>query len=103
MHQGDANRAFDPDLEIRELERSGHDLLDALGRLQRIFHAAAKRNEYAELVAASAGEDVAGPKRQDQPPSEGNKQLVTGEAAHRLVDSAEPQHVDDQHRMLEIA
>jgi hypothetical protein len=31
------------------------------------------------------------------------RQLVAGKAAHRFVDAAEAQHVDDQHSVLEVA
>ena len=41
MHQSDTDGAFDPDFELRKLERSSHDLLDPLGSLQRIFDATA--------------------------------------------------------------
>ena len=81
----------------------GHHLLDALGGLQRVLDAAAQRHQHAEFVAAGAGQHVAGAKRQDQPPGEGDQQLVAGKAAHRFVDPAEAQHVDHQHRMLEVA
>ena len=71
--------------------------------LQRVFDAAAQRHQHAELIAAGPGEHVAGAQREDQPAGEGDQQLVAGKAAHRFVDAAEAQHVDDQHRMLEVA
>ena len=70
---------------------------------ERVLDAAAQRHQDAELIAAGAGQHVAGAQRQDQPPREGDQQLVAGKAAHRFVDPAEAQHVDDQHRMLEVA
>jgi len=102
-HQRDSDRAFHLDLELRQLERGGHHLLDALGGLERVSDPAPKRNEDAELVAAGPREHVAGAKRQDQPAGEGDQKLVSGETAHRFVDSAEAEHVDDQHRMFEVA
>ena len=103
VHERDADGTFDPDLEVRELERRGHHLLDALRRLQCVFDAAAQRHQHAELVAAGPSKRVAGPQRQDQSPGKGDQQLVSGEAAHRFVDAAETQHVDDEHGMLEVA
>ena len=103
VHQRDPDRAFDADLEVGQLERRGHHLLDALGSLQCVLDAAAQRHQHAELVTPGAGEHVAAPQREDQPAREGDQQLVAGKAAHRFIDAAESQHVDHQHRMLEVA
>ena len=103
IHQRGPDRAFDANFQLGQLERRRHHLLDALGGLQCILDATAKRYEDAELIAACPGEDVAGPQREDQAPGERDQQLVAGKAAHRLVDAREAQHVDNQHGMLEIA
>ena len=63
VHQRDADRAFDADFEVGQLERRGHHLLDSLGRLQRVLDAAAERDQHAELVAAGARQHVAAAQR----------------------------------------
>ena len=103
VHQGDSDAAFDADLEVGDLERRAHHLVDPVGGLERVLDAAAERHQDSELVAAGAGEDIACPEREDQPPREGDQQLVAGEAAHRFIDPREAQHVDDEHRMVEVA
>ena len=103
MHQRNADCAFNPDLELRQLERRSHDLLDSLGRLQRIFNSAAQRDEHSKFIAAGPREHVACAQRKDQAPSKGDQQLVAGKAPHRLVDPAETKHVDHEHGMLEVA
>ena len=103
VHQRDPDRAFDADLEVGQLERRRHHLLDSLGRLQGVLDAAAQRHQHAEFVAPGAGQHVAAAQGQDQATSERDQQLVPGEAAHRFVDPAEAQHVDDQHGVLEVA
>ena len=102
-HQGDADRAFDLDFQLRQLERSHQHLLDPLGSLERICDAAAKRDEDAEFVPTSPREHVTGAEGEDQPAGERDQQLVPGETAHRFIDSAEAQHVDDKHCMFEVA
>ena len=102
LHQCNADRAFDPDFELAQLERRGHHLLDPLRRGQRIFDPALQPDEDAELIASGPGQHVTAAERRDQPPGEGDQQLVAGQAAHRLVDAAEAQHVDHQHRIFAV-
>ena len=103
LHQRDADRAFDADLKLGQLERRRHHLLDPLGRGQRVLDPALQADQDPELIAAGARQHVAAAKRRDQPPGEGDQQLVAGQAAHRFVDPAEAQHVDHQHRIFAVA
>ena len=53
-----------------------------------------------EFLAAGAGQHVAGAQCEDEPAGEGDQQLVAGQAAHRFVDPAEAEDVDDEDRAL---
>src|SRR4051794_24763430 len=89
VHQRDADRAFDANLQLGKLEWRRHHALDPLRGLERVLHSAAKRHKHTELVAARPSEHVAGTKSEDEPPSKSDQKLVAREAAHRLVDAAE--------------
>ena len=99
LHHRQPDRAFDLDLEVGQLERRGHHLLDPVGRLHRIVHAPAERNDDPEFIAAGARQPVAGAQCRDQPPGERDQQFVADQSPHAFVDAAEAQHVDDQHGM----
>ena len=101
-HHGEADRAFDAELELAQPERRLHHLLDALGRAQRFGDSALQGKQDPELIATGPRQHVAGTKRHDQPPRKGHQQLVTGERTEALVDAAEAQQVDHQDGMLVV-
>ena len=74
QHTFDRTRdLFDADLELRQLERRGHHLLDALGGLERVLDAVAQRDEHAKFIAPGARKNVARSQGEDQPASKGNQ------------------------------
>ncbi len=63
MHHREPDRAFDADFQIADAERSGQHALDPFGGLECVLDPFSQGHEHSELVAAGAGEHVAGAER----------------------------------------
>ena len=77
----------------RRVERGG----DAVGDAGRDGLVVDARQEDRELVAAEAGDRVAGAQRVAQPLGDDDQQLVAGGVPERVVDDLELVEVDEEH------
>ena len=93
----DADARLDLDGELVELEPLGDRLAHARAGLDRGVGPADVGDQHRELVAAEAGDGVAGAQSRGQPRADRAQQQVAVVVAERVVDLLEAVEVDHQH------
>ena len=93
---GDADAGADEVLDPAHRVGLGEGGGDAVGDRHRLVLVGEAVDEDAELVAAEAGDDVAGPQVGAQPRRHRPQQLVAGVVAHAVVDQLEVVEVEEE-------
>ena len=87
-------------LVLAEHDRGPTGIGDALGDGHRVVGVGEVLAQHDELVAAEAGNGVAGPQRSGQSRRQRNEELVAGLVAADVIDQLEVVEVHEQHREL---
>ena len=98
LARGDADRHGREHLVALEREGLGQLLEDAVGDLDRIRRVAHVVEEDGELVAAEAGDGVAGPHAGLEPPGDRGEEQVALQVAEAVVDVLEAVDVEEEDR-----
>ena len=101
-HERDADAGRHVELAVVDVERRGERLLQALGDDRGAADVLDLLEQQRELVAAVAGDGVAGAQRTFDALGDGHQQAVADEVAERVVDELEAVEVAEQHGAAEL-